>query len=140
MGKKKSSPAPSKAELEILQVLWRLGSSTARSIHEELNRNRSRATGYTTTLKLLQIMAEKGSVKRDASSRTHVYRTSQPQESMQRGLARDIMDRAFSGSARQLVLSALQAKRMSREELDEIRAVLDEHVPTDGHKGGERDV
>ena len=116
------SPRPTDAELAILQVLWRRGPSTVRQVHEELNRRQS--AGYTTALKMLQIMTEKGLVKRDESERTHVYRAAQPEEKTQRQLITDLAARAFGGSARQLVLRALCDRRTPPDELAQIRQLL----------------
>jgi predicted transcriptional regulator len=93
-------------------------------VHDELNQNQP--TGYTTVLKMLQIMTEKGLVSRDESERTHVYEAAAPEEETQKQLVNDLMDRAFGGSARNLVLHALSAKRASRKELAQIRRLLDE--------------
>lgn len=122
--KKYLPPKPTDSELAILRVLWRLGPSTVRAVHDELNRGE--ATGYTTVLKLLQIMTEKGLVKRDESERSHVYTPSCSQEQVQRQLVGHLLERAFGGSARQLVMQALAAKKSSPSELAEIRRLLDE--------------
>jgi len=124
MTRRSAYPRPTDAELEILRVLWRCGPSTVREVHEELGRDR--ATGYTTILKLLQIMFDKGLVSRDDSTRAHVYQASQSEEQAQRGLVTHLLDRAFGGSAQQLVLRALTVKRASPEELAQIRRLLDE--------------
>jgi predicted transcriptional regulator len=121
---KKATPEPTNAELEILQVLWERGPSTVRQIHDELSRRRK--TGYTTTLKLMQIMTQKGLLERDESSRTHLYRDAQTREKTQRQLVKNLMHRAFDGSAAGLVMQALSAERTSAEELAEIRRLLDE--------------
>jgi predicted transcriptional regulator len=110
--------------LAILRVLWRRGPSTVRDVHDALNVER--ATGYTTVLKLLQIMTEKGLVRRDEDARAHVYEAVQSEEHAQRRLVGDLLDRAFNGSAQQLVLQALTTKKATPEELAEIRALLDE--------------
>lgn len=115
---------PTNAELSILQVLWQRGPSTVREVHEELSK--SRDTGYTTVLKLMQIMAEKGSLVRDEEERAHVYRPSQSQELSKRGLVGDLMEKAFGGSAQDLVMHALTAKKASSEDLAAIRKLLDE--------------
>jgi len=94
---KPAEKKPTEGELAILQVLWRLGPSTVRQVNDELNRDKT--TGYTTTLKLLQIMSEKGLVQRDESERTHVYRARVSQEKTQRNLVSDLLQRAFGGSA-----------------------------------------
>ena len=117
---------PTAAELAILEVLWEHGPSTVRDVHEILQ-GRGGGAAYTTTLKLLQIMTEKSLVKRDESSRSHVYRPSQDSSTTRRALVRDLIDRAFAGSTSRLVLSALSARRASREEIERIRELLDEH-------------
>ena len=114
-------PRPTDAELAILRVLWRRGPSTVRQVLEEAGEE----TGYTTILKFLQIMTEKGLVTRDESERTHVYQASRPEETTQRQLISDLLERAFSGSATKLVLQALSAKKASADELNEIRKLLD---------------
>ena len=121
---KNELPRPTAAELAILRVLWDRGPSTVRDVTEALQDERG--TGYTTALKLLQIMTEKGLVRRDESSRAHAYEAVASAETTQRQLVSDLLDRAFGGSARQLVLQALSAKRASRGELAEIRRLLDE--------------
>ena len=120
----RSLPRPTDAELEILRVLWERGPSTVRQVHEALAGTRE--TGYTTTLKLMQIMADKRLVSRDESSRTHVYTESVSEEHTQRQLLNDLMDRAFGGSAAALVLRALSSRSTSDEELLEIRKLIDE--------------
>ena len=115
---------PTEAELEILRVLWERGPSTVRQVHESLAA--ARDTGYTTTLKLMQIMADKGLVTRDESSRTHIYTARMSQETTQRQLVTDLVDRAFGGSAAELVLRALSSHKTSAEELGEIRKLIDE--------------
>ena len=102
-------PRPTDAELEILSVLWRLGPSTVREVHDVLSKERP--IQYTTTLKLMQIMAEKGLLERDESARSHVYSVRQPRERTQTQLAGHLLDRAFGGSARNLLLGALSAKK-----------------------------
>ncbi len=119
----KTLPRPTDAELAILSVIWRLGSSTVRAIHEEMLRDQPHL-GYTTVLKLLQIMTDKGLVVRDESNRAHVYSAKESEESTQRKLVRDLVDRAFDGSAIQLVMQALSAKKASPDELAEIRQLL----------------
>ena len=116
-------PRPTDAELEILRVLWENGSATVREVRETLSKD-GKKTGYTTTLKLLQIMAEKGLVTRDESRRSHVYRARLPEEQTQRQLVGDLLDRAFGGSAQKLVMQALAAKKTSAAELAEIRKLL----------------
>jgi BlaI family penicillinase repressor len=117
------------AELEILRVLWRRGASTVREVFEALE---SRGTGYTTVLKLMQIMAQKGLVHRDEREKTHVYRAAVAAASTERKLVKAFIDKAFEGSTSRLVMSALSAKPASKEELDEIRALLDD---IEGQKG-----
>ena len=115
---------PTDAELAILQVLWTQGPSTVRAVHEQLDRAES--TGYTTVLKLLQIMLEKDLVTRDESQRAHVYTAAVDESVTQRRLVDDLLERAFGGSAQTLVMRALSADRVSADELDEIRALLDQ--------------
>src|SRR5688572_30299133 len=123
-------PRPTDAELAILRVLWERGASTVRQVHDVLSRERPAA--YTTALKLLQIMTEKGLVRRDETDRTHVYHSRLTEEQTQRQLVRDLVDRAFGGSASKLVMQALAAKRTSAEELTEIRKLIDGR---DGREG-----
>ena len=118
-------PRPTEAELGILGVLWDQGPSTVRQVHEALAE--SRETGYTTTLKLMQIMAEKRLVGRDESARTHVYAARASREDTQRQLLSDLMDRVFGGSAAALVLQAISAQPASAEEIKKIRKLIDEH-------------
>jgi BlaI family penicillinase repressor len=116
-------PRPTDAELAILRVLWDRGASTVRQVHEALSRERPAA--YTTALKMLQIMTEKGLVRRDDTDRTHVYQPKLTEEQTQRQLVRDLVDRAFGGSATKLVMQALSAKRATPEELGEIRKLIE---------------
>ena len=116
-------PRPTDAELSILRVLWRRGPSTVRDVHDDLGREST--TGYTTILKLLQIMTEKGLVVRDESERAHVYEPAYGQQKTQRQLLTDLVDRAFDGSAAKLVVQALSGRKTSAAELDEIRQLLD---------------
>lgn len=115
---------PTNSELEILTVLWRRGPSSVREVHEELNRRRQ--TGYTTVLKLMQIMAEKGLVTRDEASRAHIYQAANAEAETQRGLVDDLVDRAFGGSAYKLALHALGSQRATTEELAEMRRLLEQ--------------
>jgi BlaI family penicillinase repressor len=115
---------PTDAELAILRVLWRLGPSTVRQVHEALERVQS--TGYTTALKQLQIMTVKKLVDRDDSERSHVYRARSSEDAMQRLLVGDLMQRAFGGSAERLVMQALASKRATPHELEAIRQLIDE--------------
>jgi len=117
-------PRPTDAELQILRVLWQRGPSTVRGVLEGLERGRS--IGYTTVLKLLQIMAEKGLVSRDESQRAHLYAPRIPREETQRQLVGDLLERAFGGSAERLVMQALASRKASPEELARIRKLLDE--------------
>ena len=117
------TPRPTAAEMEILAVLWERGPSTVRQVHDVLGTRR--ATGYTTVLKLLQIMAGKGLVERDESDRSHVYRATHEQGAMQGELVGDLIDRAFAGSTSQLVMRALAQRPTDPRELAEIRTLLD---------------
>ena len=119
-----ASSRPTDAELAILRVLWERGPSTVRDVHEALKR--SRDAGYTSVLKVMQIMHDKGLVARDEAKRSHVYRAAVPREHTQRQIVGDLLERVFGGSARGLVLQALSAKRASAKELAEIRKLLDE--------------
>jgi len=117
-------PKPTDAELDILRVLWDRGPSTVRDVHGVLGDRRG--VGYTTVLKLMQIMAEKGLVLRDESARSHVYRARERPEATQRRLLRDLIARAFGGSAEALVLQALATRRATPAAIAEIRKLLDE--------------
>lgn len=123
MARRKSS-RPTDRELTILRILWDKGPSTVRDVNETMNEDEN--TGYTTTLKLMQIMAEKGLVLRDNSQFKHVYRPALTEEKAQKQLVGDLLDRAFSGSAEKLVMRALSAKKVSAKELASIRTMLDE--------------
>jgi BlaI family transcriptional regulator, penicillinase repressor len=118
-------PRPTDAELEILTVLWSRGPATVRDVHEIIAGRRP--TQYTTVLKQLQVMAEKGLVKRDEDQRAHVYEAARPREWTQRQLAGDILQRAFNGSAKSLMMGALSSRKASKQELAELRALLDEY-------------
>ncbi len=119
-----SSPQPTGAELEILRVLWDRGASTVREVHESFGPKKD--VGYTTTLKLLQRMSEKGLVERDQSQRSHVYQAVLKEEPTQRRMVADLLAKAFAGSTPSLVMQALSAKKASKAELAEIRKLLDE--------------
>ncbi len=119
----KNLPRPTQGELEILGVLWRRGPSTVRDVHEEL---KARRVGYTTVLKLLQIMADKGLVDRDEAQRAHVYRARLERDQAERQLVGDLLEKAFEGSASRLVMRALSTRRASPEEIERIRKILDE--------------
>lgn len=120
---KARKPQPTDGELLILNVLWRRGPATVRRVHEELAPERD--TGYTTTLKLLQIMHEKGLVRRDTSERSHVYEAACGEAAVKRGVVGDLLDRVFEGSARQLVMQALEAGKVSADELRQIRRLIE---------------
>ena|SRR5687767_12834246 len=120
---RKVSPQPTPAELEILGILWERGPSTCREVHDVLGERNG--VGYTTTLKLLQIMVTKGLADReDGEGRSHVYRASVAEAETQQRMIKDLMDRAFGGSAAKLVMQALSANPTSQEDLEKIRAVL----------------
>jgi BlaI family transcriptional regulator, penicillinase repressor len=121
----KSTPKPTVMELAILRVLWERGPSTVRDVHEVLDGEKP--TGYTTVLKLLQIMTAKGTVVRNEDARAHVYEARLPAENTKRQLVSDLVQRAFAGSASELMMHALSGKKTSRAEIDEIRRMLDEH-------------
>jgi predicted transcriptional regulator len=114
---------PTESEMEILQILWRMGSCTVRSVHEELIKNKE--AGYTTTLKLMQIMHEKGLVDRDTSSKSHVYSATLNQDKIEKQLVGKMIDDIFSGSPSRLVMQALGNHRASEQELEEIKKYLD---------------
>jgi BlaI family penicillinase repressor len=118
-------PRPTDAELEILTVLWSRGATTVREVHETIAARKP--TQYTTVLKTLQIMAEKGLVSRDEKQRAHIYEAAKPQEWTQQQLAGDLLQRAFNGSARSLMVGALSARKASKTELAELRRLLDEY-------------
>jgi predicted transcriptional regulator len=119
-----ATPRPTDAELAILTVLWQRGPSTVRDVHQALSA--SQDSGYTTVLKLLQIMTEKGLVVRDESERAHVYAAKLSERRTQRQLLGDLMDRAFGGSSAKLVLNALSDHPATAQELRNIRALLDQ--------------
>ncbi|HEX8251197.1 MAG TPA: BlaI/MecI/CopY family transcriptional regulator [Pyrinomonadaceae bacterium] len=120
----KKSNQPTAAELEILAVLWERGQATVREVHEIIDHRKPGA--YTTVLKLMQIMHEKGLVERDDSSKAHVYRARQSQDETQKTLVSDLLEKAFRGSALRLVQHVLESKPASREELTEIRKLITE--------------
>lgn len=119
-------PRPTDTELEILAVLWTTGPATVRQVHEAINQRRQ--TQYSTILKLMQIMAEKGLVLRDEEQRAHIYKAARPREWTQRQLAGHLLERAFSGSAKALLIGALSAKKATKSELAELRKLLDEYA------------
>lgn len=118
-------PRPTDAELEILTVLWSRGPSTVRDVHEIIAVRKP--AQYTTVLKTLQIMVEKGLVRRDETARAHVYRPARTREWTERQIAGDLLERAFNGSAGRLMLGALSARRASKKELAELRRLLDDY-------------
>src|ERR1700730_5535829 len=123
-------PLPTGAELDILAALWRLGPATVREGHEQLGK----ASGYTTTLKQMHLMTEKGLLRRSERYRSHVYEADAPKEQTQSQIAADLLQRAFEGSAKNLMLGALSAQPASREELKDIRRMLDEFEKGRGNK------
>ena len=118
-------PKPTEAELAILRVLWQRGPSTVRQVNEALNQVKK--TGYTTVLRFMQIMLEKGLVSRDEAPYAHVYEARLPKEHTQRTLVADLLDRAFEGSMSRLLLQALSSRKATPEELSEIRKVLKDY-------------
>ena len=120
----RATSRPTESELEILRVLWQKGPSTVRDVHEILSVTRS--AGYTGILKLMQIMAEKGLVIRDESNRSHIYAAAIREEHSQKQLVRDLLTSAFRGATDKLVMQALSAKKVTDEELAEIRRILDD--------------
>ncbi len=123
MPKNPETPRPTDAELAILRVLWNLGPSTVREVHETLGRD----TAYTTVLKTLQIMMDKRLVKRDEKERTHIYAAAEDEKITQRRIVKNLLEKAFGGSAGRLALQALSAKRATPEEMRQIRKLLDQH-------------
>jgi BlaI family transcriptional regulator, penicillinase repressor len=118
-------PRPTDAELEILTVLWTRGPSTVREVHEAIIRRKP--AQYSTVLKFMQIMADKGLVRRNEEQRAHIYEPARPREWTQRQLADDLLQRAFNGSAKSLMMGALSARKASKKELAELRKLLDEY-------------
>jgi len=116
---------PTASELEILRVLWARGPSTVREVHEALSEQKS--LGYTTVLKLLQIMTVKGTVRRNEEQRAHVYEACQPATETKRQLVGDVLQRVFAGSASELMIHALEGRRTSKKELEELHRLLDEY-------------
>ena len=125
---RQSLPKPTEGELELLRVLWEKGPATVRELHDEVNLQRT--VGYTSVLKILQIMAEKGLVDREESGKAHIYRAAASQEETQNQLLRDLSERLFSGSAAQLAMHALAMQPASAEELDEIRTLIEQKRQT----------
>jgi BlaI family penicillinase repressor len=120
------NPMPTDAELDILAALWRLGPSTVREVHQALEKTLGKESGYTTTLKQMQLMTDKGLLLRSERFRSHVYQPRDPKERTQKQIAGDLLKRAFDGSAKNLVMGALAAQPASDEELAEIRRLLDQ--------------
>ena len=118
-------PRPTDAELEILTVLWTRGPSTVREVHEAIIRRKP--AQYSTVLKFMQIMADKGLVRRNEKQRAHIYEPARPREWTQRQLADDLLQRAFYGSAKSLMMGALSARKASKKELTELRRLLDDY-------------
>jgi predicted transcriptional regulator len=118
-------PKPTEAELAILGVVWQRGPSTVRQVHDSLAE--SKKTGYTTVLKFMQIMLEKGLLSRDDSPYAHVYSARLPQEQTQRALLTDLLDRAFEGSMSRLILQALSSRKATPEEMSEIRKIVKQY-------------
>lgn len=117
-------PRPTDAEIEILHVLWQLEPATVRQVHEHLTQTKQ--AQYTTTLKQLQVMTEKGFVVRDESERSHVYRAAVARNQVQRQMTTHLMDRVFGGSARSMLMEALGAKKVSKKEIAELRQMIDD--------------
>lgn len=120
-----STRKPTSSELEILHVLWERGPSTVREVHQTLNEKRP--IGYTSVLKLMQIMTAKGTVRRNVQQRAHVYEAVQPEEKTKQQLALDVLQRVFDGSASELMMHALSGRKASKEEIEEMRRLLNEH-------------
>jgi BlaI family penicillinase repressor len=118
-------PRPTDAELEILTVLWSIGPATVRGVYDAINQRRP--AQYSTVLKFMQIMAEKGLVRRDEAQRAHVYEAARPREWTQQQLAGHLLERAFSGSAHALLIGALSARKATKQELDGMRKLLDRY-------------
>ncbi|MEM1176505.1 MAG: BlaI/MecI/CopY family transcriptional regulator [Pseudomonadota bacterium] len=121
---------PTATELAILQVLWSHGPMTVREVHEHLSADER--MGYTSALKMLQVMHKKGLVKRNESQRSHVYRSARPAEQTQRGLVKNLVDKAFAGSATDLVVRALASKKLTADEIETMRALIDAKAKENG--------
>ncbi len=130
---RKPSNRPTDAELAILQALWEAGPCTVREVHENITHYQK--VGYTTVLKTLQIMTDKGLVRRDESQRAHVYEARRSEEQTQKRLLGDLLDRAYRGSAGKMVVQALSTQPASKEEIEEIRRLLDDMSREDGDDG-----
>lgn len=131
MAARKQTPRPTDSELRILNILWDRGPASVRTVHDELQQDKP--SGYTTTLKLIQIMTEKGLLDRQDIDRVHIYRPCNSREQTQRQLAGHLMEQAFGGSARSLLMGALDAKPASKKEILELRKFIEKHG-----KGGKR--
>lgn len=131
MRPRKTHSRPTDAEIEILSILWQTGPATVRSVHEKISETKQ--SGYTTTLKLMQIMVAKGQLHRDESERSHVYVPAVAREHARQEMATDLMERAFAGSLRSLVMGALGGRRATKKELADLRALIEEH------EGGKHD-
>ena len=118
---------PTASELEILQILWSRGPSTVRDVHLVLTLNQGKPIGYTSVLKLMQIMTAKGTVRRNEQQRAHVYEAVHPAEKTKRQLATDVLQRVFDGSASELMMHALSGGQRSKEEIEELRRMLDDY-------------
>ena len=123
---RRKTTGPTDRELAILSVLWERGPSTVREVHEALHQEDEDETGYTTTLKLMQIMVDKGSLAREDDGRRHIYRPAFSEERTQKQLVQDLLDRVFAGSAEKLVMRALSARKVSPNELKRIRQMIEE--------------
>lgn len=123
--KKRTRVKPTPSELEILHILWSRGPSTVREIHDVLSKQKD--VGYTSALKLLQIMTTKGLVTRTEDQRAHVYQATQPAETTKQQVVADVLQRVFRGSASQLMQHVLSGRKGSKEEIEEIRRMLDEY-------------
>jgi predicted transcriptional regulator len=121
---RKKNIGPTEKELQILSILWKYGPGTVREVNSKINQNEN--TGYTTTLKLMQIMFEKGLLKRDESSKTHVYTPANPENLVQKEIVGSLLSRVFAGSTVKLVMSALSAKKVSRDELEKIKLLINQ--------------
>jgi predicted transcriptional regulator len=131
MRPRKTNSRPTDGEVEILSILWKTGPATVRRVHEEISKTKQ--SQYTSTLKLMQIMVVKGQLHRDESERSHVYFPAVAREHAQQQMAVDLMERAFAGSLRSLVVGALGGRRATKKELAELRALIDEY---DGSRHG----
>ncbi|MEO1652234.1 MAG: BlaI/MecI/CopY family transcriptional regulator [Bacteroidota bacterium] len=119
-----NKPKPTEAELEILQILWKHGASTVGFVNEQLNEKRE--VGYTTTLKTMQLMSQKGILNRDTSKRKHVYQPLISEEATQKGIVDRLLETTFGGSAMKLVMQALGNRKTSKEELEKIKSLIDQ--------------